>query len=51
MACQMVEAGVPLIQIGKVLRHQNLQSIGIYARVDVERLRDLALPWPGSVPR
>ena len=51
MACQMVEAGVPLVQIGQVLRHQSLQSTGIYARVDVERLRELALPWPGAVPR
>ena len=51
MACQMVDAGVPLVQIGQVLRHQSLQSTGIYARVDVERLRELALPWPGAVPR
>jgi integrase/recombinase XerD len=51
MACQMVDAGVPLVQIGQVLRHQSLQSTGIYARIDVERLRDLALPWPGAVPR
>lgn len=46
MACQMVDAGVPLIQIGQVLRHQSLQSTAIYARVDVERLRELAAPWP-----
>ncbi|WP_063746016.1 tyrosine-type recombinase/integrase [Kribbella catacumbae] len=51
MACQMVDAGVPLIQIGQVLRHQSLQSTGIYARVDVERLRELAPPWPGVVQR
>lgn len=51
MACQMVDAGVPLVQIGQVLRHQSLQSTGIYARVDVERLRELALPWPAAVPR
>jgi len=51
MACQMVEAGVPLIQIGQVLRHQSLQSTAIYARVDVERLRELAAPWPTGAPR
>jgi site-specific recombinase XerD len=46
LACQMVAAGVPLIQIGQVLRHKSLQSTAIYARVDVERLRGLAVPWP-----
>ena len=50
-ACQMVAAGVPLTQIGQVLRHQSLQSTAIYARVDVERLRGLAAPWPTGVPR
>jgi integrase/recombinase XerD len=49
LACQMVAAGVPLIQIGQVLRHKSLQSTAIYARVDVERLRQLAVPWPGPV--
>jgi integrase/recombinase XerD len=51
MACQMVDAGVPLVQIGQVLRHQSLQSTAIYARVDVERLRELAQPWPTAVQR
>ena len=46
LACQMVAAGVPLIQIGQVLRHKSLQSTAIYARVDTERLRQLAVPWP-----
>jgi integrase/recombinase XerD len=31
-----------------VLRHQSLQSTAIYARVDVERLRLLAAPWPAG---
>lgn len=51
MACQMVDAGVPLIQIGQVLRHQSLQSTAIYARVDVEQLRLLAAPWPTTGAR
>lgn len=51
MACQMVAAGVPLTQIGQVLRHQSLQSTALYARVDVERLRGLAQPWPTGVQR
>lgn len=48
-ACEMVQANVPLVRIGQVLRHRSLQSTAIYARVDVERLRLLAAPWPGGV--
>ncbi len=50
-ACDMVQAHVPLDRIGQVLRHQSLQSTAVYARVDVERLRLLAVPWPGGAGR
>jgi integrase/recombinase XerD len=49
LACEMVAANVPLRQIGQVLRHQSLQSTAIYARADVDQLRQLAQPWPGAV--
>jgi len=45
-ACEMVGAGVPIVRIGQVLRHRSLQSTAIYARVDIEQLRQLAAPWP-----
>jgi integrase/recombinase XerD len=45
-ACEMVAAGVPIMRIGQVLRHQSLQTTAIYARVDIEQLRQLAAPWP-----
>ena len=48
LACQMVRAEVPLVDIGQVLRHKSLQSTGIYARVDIDTLRRLAVPWPGG---
>jgi site-specific recombinase XerD len=41
----MVQAGVPIVRIGQVLRHQSLQTTAIYARVNVEQLRELAAPW------
>jgi len=50
MACEMVAADVPLVRIGQVLRHASLQSTAIYARVDIERLRLLAAPWPTGGP-
>ena len=51
VACEMVSAGVPLVQIAQVLRHHSLQSTAIYARVDVDQLRLLAAPWPGGAQR
>jgi len=51
LACEMVAADVPLQQIGQVLRHRSLQSTSIYARVDVDRLRLLARPWPQGAQR
>jgi len=51
MACAMVAAGVPLVEIAQVLRHRSLQSTAIYARVDLEQLRQLAQPWPGGERR
>ena len=50
-ACEMVRANVPLVRIGQVLRHRSLQSTAIYARVDVDRLRLLAAPWPAGARR
>lgn len=46
LACDMVTAGVPLPEIGQVLRHRNLASTANYARVDLAALRGLAQPWP-----
>ena len=51
VACEMVSAGVPLVQIAQVLRHHSLQSTAIYARVDVDQLRLLAVPRPEGAQR
>ena len=51
VACEMVAAGVPLVQIAQVLRHHSLQTTAVYARVDLQRLRLLAAPWPGGEGR
>lgn len=48
LACEMVRAEVPLVEIAQVLRHKSLQSSAIYARVDLDTLRGLAAPWPGG---
>ncbi len=51
VACEMVSLGVPLPEIGQVLRHHSLQSTANYARVDLDRLRLLAQPWPEGAGR
>lgn len=45
-ACVMVAHGVPLVEIGQLLRHRSPVSTANYARVDVDRLTGLARPWP-----
>ncbi|MDO5745812.1 MAG: tyrosine-type recombinase/integrase [Micrococcaceae bacterium] len=49
LGCEMVNSGVPLPEIAQVLRHRSLTSTALYARVDIDGLRALARPWPGSV--
>jgi integrase/recombinase XerD len=51
MATSMLAAGAPLLEIGQVLRHHSLLTTAIYAKVDTEALRALAMPWPGAVTR
>jgi integrase len=48
VATEMVRAGVRLPDVGQVLRHRRLATTAIYAKVDRERLRLLARPWPGG---
>lgn len=45
VACEMVAAGVPLVEIGQVLRHHSLQSTAVYARVDVGNVSSCGC-WP-----
>jgi integrase/recombinase XerD len=48
LATEMLRAGASLAEIGEVLRHQDLRSTSIYAKVDFNALRTLAQPWPGG---
>ncbi len=45
-ATQMLRAGCSLAEVGQVLRHVQLRTTAIYAKVDYAALRPLALPWP-----
>ncbi len=46
LATRMLRSGASMDEIGEVLRHCSAQTTAIYAKVDVEGLRSLALPWP-----
>jgi site-specific recombinase XerD len=42
----MLAAGVPLVDISQVLRHADIATTLIYAKVDTLALGQLARPWP-----
>jgi len=46
LATGMLRAGASMSEIGEVLRHRRPNSTEIYAKVDINGLRTLALPWP-----
>jgi site-specific recombinase XerD len=48
LATEMLRRGASLTEIGSVLRHRDPDSTAIYAKVDLEALRELAVPWPGG---
>ena len=48
-ATTMLHAGVPLADVGQVLRQTALSTTAIYAKVDRVALRALARPWPGAL--
>jgi integrase/recombinase XerD len=45
-ATQMLRAGASLEEVGQVLRHRQVLTTAIYAKVDRDALRQLARPWP-----
>jgi len=47
-ATAMLRSGGSLTEIGQALRHDRPLTTAIYAKVDIEALRQLARPWPGD---
>lgn len=48
-ATSMLNAGASLTDVAQVLRHRNVATTAIYAKVDHCRLRELCVPWPGAL--
>jgi site-specific recombinase XerD len=49
LATAMLRQGASLDEIGQVLRHKDPDTTAIYAKVDLDALRRLAIAWPGGV--
>lgn len=46
LAMHLLRQGAPLKTIGDLLGHRSVESTGIYLRLQIEDLRDVALPLP-----
>lgn len=48
LAGELLARGAGLAAISQVLRHQDLATTALYAKVDLVALRRVAQPWPGT---
>jgi site-specific recombinase XerD len=46
VATQLINAGASIKQIADLLGHQSIDTTAIYAKVDLQSLASVALPWP-----
>ena len=48
LATEMLRRGAKLVEISQVLRHRDLATTAVFAKVDLDALRRIAQPWPGG---
>jgi site-specific recombinase XerD len=48
LAADLLRRGAGLVAISQVLRHQDLATTALYAKVDLSALRQVAQRWPGA---
>jgi site-specific recombinase XerD len=48
LATEMLRQGGDLVEISQVLRHRDLATTAVYAKLDRASLRTVARPWPGT---
>ena len=48
LATEMVRQGAAFKEIADILGHRSLVSTGVYAKLDLESLSKVAMPWPGG---
>lgn len=49
-ATTMLRDGMSLPAIGALLRHASIETTAIYAKVDIELLKEVVMPWPEGQP-
>ena len=49
LATEILRSGTTMSEVGQLLRHASHDTTRIYAKVDIQRLGTLGLPWPGSM--
>jgi site-specific recombinase XerD len=47
-ASELLRAGASIVDISQLLRHSDLATTAGYAKIDLDRLRQVARPWPGA---
>jgi integrase/recombinase XerD len=48
LATDLLAQGATLVEVSQVLRHRDLATTAVYAKVDFVRLIQVAQPWPGA---
>jgi integrase/recombinase XerD len=48
LATNMLRQGASLTEIAQVMRHRDPNTTRLYAKVDLNALREVTLPWPGK---
>jgi site-specific recombinase XerD len=48
LATELLRSGATLSEIGQILRHESHDTTRVYAKVDIDTLRTMSLPWPGG---
>jgi site-specific recombinase XerD len=48
LATEMLRKGASIVDISQVLRHRDLATTAVYAKVDLGRLSEVTRPWPGA---
>ena len=49
VATTLLQSGSSLTEIGQLLNHRHPDTTRLYAKVDIDSLHKLAVPWPGGV--
>jgi integrase/recombinase XerD len=48
LASQLVNQGASFKEVADILGHQSIQTTGIYAKLELDALAAVALPWGGG---